>query len=212
MADIVITVGEIRYENTLNALFPRVLDRCRQLQNPNMLFKLFLELGEDAPPVMTGLIGYLPDSVKRELICQCVNGCHLTLTKALNEYLHSNEWGKSFLVQDISAVQEENRIKLVAHGVEAKEGKLMPFLKGVEQLAVMVLKKESVKSMLRELIQEALNKNGLMMELQSLDAVSGREKTARREEESFRLSPELEDAVVKALAGFIRNLSLKSDN
>lgn len=58
----------------------------------------------------------------------------------------------------------------------------------------------------------ALNKNGLMMELKSLDVVSGREKTAHGEEDSFRLSPEPEDAVVKVLAGFIRKLSLRSDS
>ena len=56
MFDIRITIGTIGYEQTITALFPAVLEKCRGIQDPNLLLRLLLELGEDALPVLLGVM------------------------------------------------------------------------------------------------------------------------------------------------------------
>ena len=72
MFDIRITIGTIGYEQTITALFPAVLEKCRGIQDPNLLLRLLLELGEDALPVLLGVMERLQGKAKQELLCQCM--------------------------------------------------------------------------------------------------------------------------------------------
>ena len=100
MFDIRITIGTIGYEQTITALFPAVLEKCRGIQDPNLLLRLLLELGEDALPVLLGVMERLQGKAKQELLCQCMNAYQTVLTEKLNEYLRTDAWGKSFVIRD----------------------------------------------------------------------------------------------------------------
>lgn len=117
MFDIRITIGKIDYEKTIISLFPAALDKCRTLQNPSLLFRLFLELGEDAMPVLLGIMQQLPESAKQELLCQFMNNYHKVLTDKLNEYLQEDTLGKNFKILDLYIKQTSEGLELIGEGI-----------------------------------------------------------------------------------------------
>lgn len=119
MFDIRITIGRIDYEKTMTSLFPMALSRCREIQEQNLILRLFLELGEDAVPVLLGLIGRISEAVRQELLCQCINSYRILLTDKLNESLRLNSWGKNFKIRSLRMEQTGESLALIGEGVSA---------------------------------------------------------------------------------------------
>lgn len=117
MFDIRITIGTIGYEQTVTALFPTVLKKCQGIHHPNLLLRLFLELGEDALQVLLGVMGRLPKKAKQELLCQCMNAYRTVLTEKLNEYLQADAWGRSFVIRSIYIEHTGEGLELIGEGV-----------------------------------------------------------------------------------------------
>lgn len=117
MFDIRITIGTIGYEQTVTALFPTVLEKCQGIQNPNLLLRLFLELGEDALQVLLGVMERLPEKAKQELLCQCMNAYRTVLTEKLNEYLQADAWGRNFVISSMYIGRTGEALELVGEGV-----------------------------------------------------------------------------------------------
>lgn len=117
MIDVRITVGEIGYEKTITTLYPAVMDKCRELRDPNLLVRLFLELGEDVLTVLLGIMERLSESAKHEFLCQCMNVYRTILTDKLNEFLQGNTWGRNFVIQSLYVERTEDRLELVGKGV-----------------------------------------------------------------------------------------------
>ncbi|MDO4334196.1 MAG: hypothetical protein Q4C58_16140 [Eubacteriales bacterium] len=125
MFSIRVEVGKIGYEKTMTTLFPAALRKCRKLQSPNLLIRLFLELGEDAMPVLLGIMDKLPENAKQELLCQCMNSYRTVLTEKLNEYLRADDWGKNFVIQSIYMERTDDGVALVGDGVSVDYGTLL---------------------------------------------------------------------------------------
>lgn len=117
MFDIRITVGTIDYEKTIATVFPTVLNKCRKLQNQNLLLNLFLELGEDAMLILLGIMKRLSEDAKQELLCQCMNAYQTVLTDKLNEYLQEDIWGKNFVIRSLYIEKTGEGLELIGEGV-----------------------------------------------------------------------------------------------
>lgn len=117
MFDVRIKVGKVGYEKTITTLFPAILDKCWEHQASNLLFRLLLELGEDALPVLFGIIERLSEDTKKELTIQLMNGYHNALTDMFNGYLQKDSLGRNFTVQNIYIQQKDGVLELIGEGV-----------------------------------------------------------------------------------------------
>ena len=227
MFDIRITIGTIGYEQTITALFPAVLEKCRGIQDPNLLLRLLLELGEDALPVLLGVMERLQG-------------------KAQNEYLRTDAWGKSFVIRNVYIEHTGKGLELAGKGVsvdlralaeseKAREkiyeaaavfagsgsiGRILGSCAGsmlkqaakavpeeTEKLGLKLLQREDVKNKLMALAQTALEKRGLDLELKSLSFLAACDTDGTQcsgEVSGVRITPELEEELIKALAGYLR--------
>ncbi|MEY8426616.1 hypothetical protein AALA00_02625 [Lachnospiraceae bacterium 46-15] len=247
MFDIRITIGTIGYEQTMTALFPAVLEKCQGIQNPNLLLRLFLELGEDALQVLLGVMERLPEGAKQELLCQCMNAYRTVLTEKLNEYLQTDVWGRNFVIRsmyieftgeglelvgegvsvDLRALLESERTQEKIHEAAAafigsgSIGKIFGSCAGsmlkqaakavpeeTEKLGLKLLQREDVKNKLMGLAQAALEKRGLDLELKSLSFLTVCDADVIQDNRAvpgtLQIPPELEEELIKALAGYLR--------
>ena len=246
MFDIRITIGTIGYEQTITALVPAVLEMCRGIQDPNLLLRLLLELGEDALPVLLGVMERLQGKAKQELLCQCMNAYQTVLTEKLNEYLRTDAWGKSFVIRNVYIEHTGKGLELAGKGVsvdlralaeseKAREkiyeaaavfagsgsiGRILGSCAGsmlkqaakavpeeTEKLGLKLLQREDVKNKLMALAQTALEKRGLDLELKSLSFLAACDTDGTQcsgEVSGVRITPELEEELIKALAGYLR--------
>lgn len=117
MFDVRITAGEIDYEKTIASLFPEVLNKCGEIQNPNFPLRLFLELGEDALTVLLGILERLSEHAKRELLYQVLNSYRDVVTVKLNEFLQNHSLGRNFSVQNLYIEQTGDTLELIGKNV-----------------------------------------------------------------------------------------------
>lgn len=117
MFDIRITVGKIDYEKTIASLFPAVLNKCRELKDPNLLLRLFLELEEDALTVLLDILERLSEHAKRELLYQFLNAYRNVMTVKFNEFLQNNTLGRNFSVQNLYIEQTGETLELIGKNV-----------------------------------------------------------------------------------------------
>lgn len=98
MFQINLSIDRINYESILHTVFPTVLERVKEKDSNNLLFRLVRELDEDGEKVLQALMTHLPEDIKNELVCQCLNSYVGTLTRKLNEYLQADTWGRNFAI------------------------------------------------------------------------------------------------------------------
>lgn len=254
MFDIRITIGSIDYEKTIATLFPAALQKCREMEEPGLILRLFLELGEDALPVLMGFLEKLSENARQELLCRFMNGYRMTLTEKVNLYLQEDAWGRNFVIQSLYIEQTSEGLELMGEGVRINFHALLESegvrskiqgaasviqgfggfgktiahhagmalkvaaeaaLEETEKLGLKLLQREDVREKLKGLAQDALEKRELALELKALSFVPVPDadivSDAGGSPDAIVFSAELEEELIKALAGCIRGTVCKKN-
>lgn len=245
MFDIRIAVENINFEETISALMPGILQKCRKISKPNLVLRMLLELEDDALTVLLGIMQRLSKDAKVELLCQLMNGYREVLTEKFNEYLQKDVWGRNFRFQSIYMGKRNNGVELVGCGIQidylallgeeeirekigdkaadfvgvGRFGKILARQAGnvlktavgaapeeAEKFGLRLLQRDDIKERLLKLAQNVLEQKGLKMELKSLFLEQTEEEGLILENNSgtIEFSPELEQELIKALAGYVR--------
>lgn len=247
MFDIFFTISAIDYEATIQTVFPTILNKCKQAESNNVLLRLLAKLDEFAQPVLQGIMRYLPQDIKDEFFCQCVNSFGPTLTGMLNTFLQTDSWGKNFALAAVQVAHNEDAILLIAENVHADFKALLEtdtvqdkvegvvanlagngFLaklagkaaKGalkaasemapeeLEKAGMVLLNRPDIQEKLIGMIDKALNHRGIAVTLSKISVEQSASDTLSpvHIRQKFSLSPELEDALLNALAEYLRGL------
>lgn len=247
MIDIYFTINAIDYEATFQTVFPTVLNKCKQAESNNMLLRLLAKLDEIAEPVLQGIMRYLPQDIRDEFLCQCVNSFGPTLTEKLNAFLQTNNWGKNFVLGAVQVTRNEGKILLIAENVRVDykalletdaaqdkiEGVVANFAgngllaklaakaaKGalkaagemapdeLEKAGMILLRRPDIQEKLLNMIGGALNHRGIAVTLSEISVEQAASDMLPQVyvQQKFSLSPELEDALLSALAEYLRGI------
>ena len=247
MIDIYFTISDIDYEAALRAVFPTVLNKCKQAESNNVLLRLLAKLDKTAEPVLQGIMRYLPQDLRDEFLCQCANSFSLTLTEKLNAFLQPNSWGKNFVLGAVRVTRNEGKILLVAENVRADykalletdavrdkvEGVVANFTgngllaklaakaaKGalkaagemapeeLEKAGMILLRRPDIQEKLLDMIGGALNHRGIAVTLSEISVEQAASDMLPQGyvQQKFSLHPELEDALLNALAEYLRGI------
>lgn len=251
MFQINLSIDRINYESILHTVFPTVLERVKEKDSNNLLFRLVRELDEDGEKVLQALMTHLPEDIKNELVCQCLNSYVGTLTRKLNEYLQADTWGRNFAIGSCFIAKQESGLVLAAENVRADYRALLSEAgntQNVEQVVkrfvgngfmaqlaakaasaaaekmaqkysvmtdteleaagIELLNQPMVRDKIQNLLSRALTSKGLDITLGALTveqvdtAISSDDSGII---DSIHLSEELETALLKALADFLRD-------
>lgn len=251
MFQINLSINSINYESILHTVFPTVLEKVKEKDSYNLLFRLVRELDGDGEQVLLALMKYLPEDTKNELICQCLNSYAGTLTRKLNEYLQMDTWGRNFTIGSCFIAKQESSLVLAAENVRAdyqallsEAGNTQNVEQAVKRFAgngfiaqmaakaaaataekmaqkysamtdteleaagIGLLNQTMVQNKIQSLLSKALTSKGLDITLGAL-TVEQVDTTITLDDsgiiDSIHLSEELETALLKALADFLRD-------
>jgi len=101
-----IIISEIHYGKSFENLFPMALQKCREIENPNLAIRFLLKMGDASMTAALGILDLLDEKNKGALLCSLVNMYSGEILSALNLYLEKNEFGKNVKIGDIFLMQE----------------------------------------------------------------------------------------------------------
>lgn len=251
MLQINLSISSIDYESILHTVFPTVLEKVKKNDSQSLLFRLIRELDGDGEKVLLALMKYLSDDTKNELVCQCLNSYGATLTRKLNEYLHTDTWGRNLSIGNCFVAKQEAGLVLVAENVRADyraflneagntqnvEQTVKRFAgngfmvqmaakaaaataekmaqkysamndTGLEAAGIGLLNQPMVRNKIQSLLSKALTSKGLDITLGALTVEQVNTAISSDDSgiiDSIHLSEELETALLKALADFLRD-------
>ncbi len=121
-----ITIRDIDYEKSFANLFPVGLEKCKEMENPNLAVRFLLKMGEASMEAALGILNRMEEKSKGELLCGLVNLYCREIQSALNALLQKDELGRNICIGDIYMAQKpDGRLSLVGGNVKVDYGSLM---------------------------------------------------------------------------------------
>lgn len=225
MLSVNIRIENINYEQTVTAAFPLLKRNIQEMNAKHIALHLLQKLDDKALPVLLNVMQYMSKDAKDEIMIAALNGYSALLCDKLKSELSCHPIGKHLKIAQISADKAGNAIylhfrnvecdyyALVRENVSGLRGFGLGIVAGIsgpvaELLALKRLWTEENKEKLLILIQNTITQYGLAMDLADMDlandTVSDNSSPAEREGKLL-LSDELLDAILDALAQYLRN-------
>lgn len=222
MYEINIRLERIDYEQTINSLFPRLINDCASEDEPSMVFRLLKKLDDTAMVIAKDLLALISDEDKMELLKYLVNFYNSDLTSLINKLLREyvdDEAEMSGLIArrcedyPLSLVLCDVNIRLVALAEKLPSGialLLKPILKlgGGHEKAILdfVQKNKYIWGTLLSKLESKLHQKGFYVYIQdieisesipSIDSAHSKVKPS--------LPRELEDSIIDALSTYLKS-------
>lgn len=126
MISVKITISEIDYEKSFVNLFPIGMQKCREIENPNLAVRFLLKTGDAFMTAALGILNLMGEKSKSELLCGLVNLYCREILSALNGLLQKDEMGRTICIGDIYMAQDsEGRLSLAGRNIQVDYGSLM---------------------------------------------------------------------------------------
>lgn len=106
MVNAKITIREIHYEQSFANLFPMGMEKCRQMEAPNLAIRFLLKMGDASMTAALGILNLMNERSKGELLCSLVNLYCQEIRSALNVLLQKDELGKNICIGNICMAQD----------------------------------------------------------------------------------------------------------
>lgn len=114
-----ITLKEIHYEKSFANLFPMGMQKCRQMETPNLVIRFLLKMGDASMTAALGILNLMDEKCKGELLCGLVNLYCKEILSALNGLLEKDELGRNICIGDIYMAQDsEGRLSLIGRNIK----------------------------------------------------------------------------------------------
>lgn len=121
-----IMISDIDYEKSIANLFPVGLEKCREMEKPNLAIRFLLKLGDASMEAALGILNRMAEKSKGELLCELVNLYCREIQSALNALLQKDEMGRNIYIGDIYMEQDaEGRLSLVGGNIKIDYGSLL---------------------------------------------------------------------------------------
>ncbi len=234
MLAVTLTIGHIDYESTIRHIFPVVIEKLPLKDSRSMLGRLFYQLGDAALPVLTGLLSRLSEDTKNELLVRALNAYAPVLKERLNEELQKDQWGQCFsfgtilvekrdgILLNIGQISVNYHVLLnqeqVQGVIQKRFGRWGSLVKSVvdagtvfaknttERIGLELLLKEENKERLLKLVRGALDKYGILIEVEEIQIMEeGDEQDTAEVTQPFTLTEKMEEDIIGALAGYLRD-------
>jgi len=108
MINVKIVACNINYDKTVVGLYPMLMEKCRETENPGLLVRFLLKMGHAARKIMREILGRFSDDTMAELFCSIVWKYDKAILDALARTLEKNEIGRYIHVGGIAAMQGMN--------------------------------------------------------------------------------------------------------
>lgn len=228
-----VRINKINYENTIQRIFPVVSPKVMTISSSKVIVRLFRQLGDAALPVLLGVTSRLPENTKNELLIRGLNAYAPILKEQINTELHKDEWGQCFTIGTISVSQRENillnlgRIEVnyqellkreqISEAMSNRFGKWKGLAKTAASLAVTFaqntverkgldwLLQENNQKKLLGLIRQILDKYDIQIDVDDIQIVQENAKDVLEVPDSFSLTEQMENDMIAALAGYLRD-------
>lgn len=121
-----IMISDIDYEKSFANLFPVGLEKCREMEKPNLAIRFLLKMGDASMEAALGILNRMDEKSKGELLCGLVNLYCREIQSALNALLQKDELGRNIYIGDIYMAQDaEGRLSLVGGNIKIDYGSLL---------------------------------------------------------------------------------------
>lgn len=218
-------IGSIDYEETLEAIFPRVVEQMNHQGTDHWAARLIRNLGDDVKTVALGVFSRLPIEMKDELLVHCVNAYGQVLTRKANEAL-SRKYGPCFSIGALFMERDEGlylQIRQIRVAYDSLPGQLLPHWMSsparmmlaaaggsgagtIETfLPEFVCRKENRRRLLKEM-QGILNRFGLFVYPDDLDVAQEPGESALPFRNDAVLDEKLKAGLCDAAAGYLKDL------
>ncbi len=99
---------ELRNRERVVSLFSLAIEKCKEMENPNLAIRFMLKMGDASMTAALGILNMLDEQSREELLCGLTNLHCLEIQSALNALLQKDELGKNICIGDI--YMEKNSI------------------------------------------------------------------------------------------------------
>lgn len=121
-----IMICDIDYEKSFANLFPVGLEKCREIEKPNLAIRFLLKMGDASMEAALGILNRMDEKSKGELLCGLVNLYCREIQSALNVLLQKDEMGRNIYIGDIYMEQDtKGLLSLVGGNIKIDYGSLM---------------------------------------------------------------------------------------
>ena len=234
MLSATIKIRSIDYETTFQNLFPVLSEKLSTIESKKMVIRLFQQLESAALPILMNVMYRLNEDTKNELLLRTLNAYAPSLKEKINEELSKDTWGQFFKIGTISMIQREGMIlelgqvevdyqkfltkNPVSNFMNEKLGKFAPISKAavnmatmmntttIEKKALELLCQDHHKERLLSSIRKILFQHGIKVELDEIQMMQENEmvEDVVEENQSFILTEKMENDIISALAGYLR--------
>ncbi|MCI8371003.1 MAG: hypothetical protein HFI75_01120 [Lachnospiraceae bacterium] len=258
-----ITIKEINYEKSFASLFPMVMKKCNEMEQPNLAIRFLNKMGNASMTAMIGILNCMEEKYKNELVFSIVEQYCTELPAMLNTRLQKDEVGRNIHIGGLDLVKDENGyLAFVVRNVQVDysglvknntvKQKIGDFANGavkktvfgkfdflskiakdgaglaveaavaaapntVEKKVLDMMNKKESKYKLLVMVQQELEAKGIFLKLKDfmftkeelfLKSEQNAEETKGRK---FKLSPELEEGILDAVAGYLKSLLVSEE-
>lgn len=115
-----ITVTDIDYEESFRTLFPMLIGKARDTDNPGIAFRLLDKMGDDSLPIMLEIMEHMKEQDKEMLILSAIELFKSRIVQMINDYLKKSDAGRSIYVDGICAMRSSDAdgLSLILTGVD----------------------------------------------------------------------------------------------
>lgn len=120
-----IVIKDIQYERSFENLFPMGIEKCKEMENPNLVVRFLLKMGDASMTAALGILNLTDKRSKNELLCGLANLYCREIQSTLNMLLQRDELGKNIQVGDIYMVSDyEGRLSFRGRNIQVDYGSL----------------------------------------------------------------------------------------
>ena len=227
MIKAVVEVERIDYEQCIENLLPRFVQKCASKEKPSELDKFVARLDTDAVPVAKRIIKYLDQSARDQIIIALLEPHGERLVQTANALLEELLGGKAVVIGGFEMNDLPGSwLTLSATQVRINYGELAdsPLLSGgmlgsaaklalqmaspatIEKQAINILASDFVKPKLLSALSDALQKTGLIISIRDMtilgDTDASRPAAAKKDE--GLLPDAVEDQLIDAVIAWMR--------
>lgn len=114
-----IKIGRIDYEKSFAELFPEVQKKLAGIESENAAVRFLRKMGNSSMTAVLGIMGFLGEREKQEILCVLANMYAGEIEGKLNEALQNDEIGKYIRISGISIGQSTaGELEVIAEQVE----------------------------------------------------------------------------------------------
>ena len=223
MLHLQITIANIRYEQTLSALFPALMEQIGRREDDSLAVQLLQKVGSRSEKAVLNIIGRLDEPIKNQLLLYALQSSRQKLAQRLRDHLHQADAGLDF--EDVSVgLDGGGQLFCCFHQVSVdyqKVAALLPdampkglgfaaaatgFLMnlGVGDSAVYaIFKNESARRAVAAALEQMLVRNGIAADVAGCEVL--RDAPVMPTEDAA-LSPAVLNALADAIAGYVIEL------